>query len=35
MLPDTVKPAEFRKEIQQRIGFYKNIVKTHKISVDQ
>ena len=35
MLPDTVKPAELRKEIQQRIGFYKNIVKTHKISVDQ
>ncbi|RZJ15655.1 MAG: tripartite tricarboxylate transporter substrate binding protein [Acidovorax sp.] len=35
MLPETVKPAEFRKEIQQRIQFYKNIVKTHKIAVDQ
>lgn len=31
MVPENVKPAEYRQEIQQRIQFYKNIVKTHKI----
>jgi tripartite-type tricarboxylate transporter receptor subunit TctC len=35
MLPEAVKPVDFRKEIQQRIQFYKSIVKTHKIAVDQ
>ena len=35
MLPEAMKPAEFRKEIQQRIQFYKDIVKTHKIALDQ
>jgi tripartite-type tricarboxylate transporter receptor subunit TctC len=35
MLPEAMKPAEFRQEIQQRIQFYRNIVKTHKIALEQ
>lgn len=34
MVPEDVKPAEYRKEIQQRIQFYRNIVKTHNIVLD-
>ncbi len=34
MVPENVKPAEYRQEIQQRIQFYQNIVKTHKIVLD-
>ena len=31
MVPENVTPAEYRREIQQRIEFYRNIVKTNKI----
>jgi tripartite-type tricarboxylate transporter receptor subunit TctC len=34
MVPEDVKPAEYRKEIQQRIQFFRNIVKTHNIVLD-
>lgn len=34
MLPEALKPADFHKEVQQRIQFYRNIVKTHKIAVE-
>ncbi|WP_139351916.1 tripartite tricarboxylate transporter substrate binding protein [Polaromonas sp. A23] len=34
MVPEDVKPAEYRQEIQQRIQFYRNIVKTHKIDLE-
>jgi tripartite-type tricarboxylate transporter receptor subunit TctC len=34
MVPENVRPAEYRQEIQQRIQFYRNIVKTHKIVLE-
>jgi len=34
MVPETVKPADYRQEIQQRIQFYRNVVKTHNIVLD-
>jgi tripartite-type tricarboxylate transporter receptor subunit TctC len=34
ILPEVIKPAEYRKEIQQRIQFFQNIVKTYKIAVE-
>lgn len=34
MVPENVKPAEYRQEIQQRIQFYRNIVKNHNIVLD-
>ena len=35
MLPEALKPADFRKEVQQRIQFYRDIVTKHKIAIDQ
>ena len=35
MVPEAMKPAEFRKEVQQRIQFYRDIVKKHRIAMDQ
>jgi tripartite-type tricarboxylate transporter receptor subunit TctC len=34
MVPENVKPAEYRQEIQQRIHFYRNIAKAHKIVLE-
>lgn len=34
MVPENVKPAEYRQEIQQRIQYYRNIMKTHNIVLD-
>lgn len=34
MVPENVKPMEYRQEIQQRIHFYRNVVKTHKIVLE-
>jgi len=34
MVPENVRPAEYRQEIQQRIQFYRNIVKAHKIVLE-
>jgi len=34
MLPEAITPAHYRQEISQRIQFYKNLVKTHKIVLD-
>jgi len=34
MVPENVKPGEYRQEIQQRIQFYRNIAKTHNIVLD-
>ena len=34
MVPENVRPAEYRHQIQQRIQFYRNIVKTHKIVLE-
>jgi hypothetical protein len=31
MVPENVKPAEYRQEIQQRIQFYRNVARTHRI----
>lgn len=33
MMPEALRPAEYQSEIQQRIRFYQNIVKTHKIEL--
>ena len=34
MVPENVTPVEYRREIQQRIQFYRNIVKTNKIVLE-
>ncbi len=34
MVPENVTPAEYRREIQQRIEFYRNIAKANKIVLD-
>lgn len=34
MVPENLRPAEYRQEILQRIQFYRNIVKTHKIVLE-
>jgi tripartite-type tricarboxylate transporter receptor subunit TctC len=34
MVPENVRPNEYRQEIQQRIKFYRNIVTTHKIVLE-
>lgn len=34
MVPENVKPGEYRQEIQERIQFYRDIVKTHKIVLE-
>ena len=34
MIPENVKPAEYRREIQQRIQFYRDIAKANKIVLD-
>ena len=34
MVPENVRPAEYRQEIQQRIQFYRNLVKSHKIVLE-
>ncbi len=34
MVPENLTPADYRREIQQRIEFYRNIVKTNKIVLE-
>jgi len=34
MIPENVKPAEYRQEIQQRIAFYRNIAKANNIVLE-
>lgn len=34
MLPEAITPAQYRQEISQRIQFYKDLVKTHKIALE-
>lgn len=34
MIPEDVKPTEYRREIQQRIQFYRDIAKANKIVLD-
>jgi tripartite-type tricarboxylate transporter receptor subunit TctC len=34
MVPENVKPAEYRQEIQQRIQFYRGIAKAHNIVLE-
>lgn len=34
MLPEAITPAQYRQEISQRIQFYKNLVKTHRIALE-
>lgn len=34
MVPENVKPAEYRQEIQQRISFYRNIAKANNIVLE-
>lgn len=34
MLPEAITPSQYREEISQRIQFYKNIVKMHKIVLE-
>ena len=34
MIPENVTPADYRREIQQRIQFYRDIVKSNKIVMD-
>lgn len=34
MLPEAITPTQYRQEISQRIQFYKNIVKMHKIVLE-
>jgi tripartite-type tricarboxylate transporter receptor subunit TctC len=34
IVPEAVPPAEYKKEIEQRIAFYKNLVKTNGIKAD-
>ena len=34
IVPENVKPAEYRREIQQRIQFYRDIAKANKIVLD-
>ena len=34
MLPEAITPAQYRQEISQRIQFYKNLVKMHKIELE-
>lgn len=34
IIPEDVKPAEYRREIQQRIQFYRDIAKANKITLD-
>ncbi len=34
MVPENVKPAEYRQEIQQRIQFYRRIAKSHNIVME-
>lgn len=34
MIPENVKPAEYRREMQQRIQFYRDIAKANKIVLD-
>jgi tripartite-type tricarboxylate transporter receptor subunit TctC len=35
MLPEAVKPVQFRNEIQQRIQLYRDLVKKYGIAIDQ
>ena len=34
IVPEAVKPAEYRREIQQRIAFYRNVATANKIVLD-
>ena len=34
ILPEAITPSQYRQEISQRIQFYKNLVKTHKIALE-
>jgi tripartite-type tricarboxylate transporter receptor subunit TctC len=34
ILPEAITPNQYRQEISQRIQFYKNLVKTHKIALE-
>lgn len=34
ILPEAITPSQYKQEIAQRIQFYKNLVKTHKIAVE-
>ena len=34
MVPENVKPAEYRQEIQQRIQFYRNVAKANNIVLE-
>jgi len=34
ILPQAITPAQYRQEIAQRIQFYKNVIKTHKIKLE-
>ena len=34
LLPEAVRPAEYRKEISDRIAFYKKLIKTNNLSVE-
>jgi len=34
MLPEALSPTQHRQEISQRIQFYRNVIKTHKIVLD-
>jgi hypothetical protein len=33
-VPENVKPAEYRQEIQQRIQFYRNVAKANNIVLE-
>lgn len=35
MVPENVKPAEYRQQIRRRIQFFQNFAKTHKIVLEQ
>lgn len=34
ILPEAITPSQYKQEIAQRIQFYRNLVKTHKIAVE-
>ena len=34
MIPENLKPTEYRQEIQQRIKFYQNVARTNKIVLE-